>query len=552
MCRRTTIFLAIAAAVAAKRHKKHDASHDHSHSHHEELTHAAASPIKHIVYLMMENRAFDHMLGWMTRNDSRIRGLSGSEYNFVNPADPNSQKVYVTDKAAYKISDPNHSVEATAFQIFGHTPTAAEEHNPALETMGGFVANYAANWNASDGPHIMDAFAPEDVPVIASLVSNFAVFDAYHASIPGPTFVNRLFAVSGTSWGYGDNDVEQTVLGWPQRSIFEDLDAANVSWSVYFEEVPTPALLADMRSDARLSRLHFLDQFYVDAAAGNLSAFTWLDPSYFDIPGELNEATDQHPDHDVTSGERLMKKVYEALRASPLWNSTALVITYDEHGGFYDAKAPLNVGVPSPDGRVCVDCHAPFNFTRMGVRVPFIVASPWVPRGTVVHEPAPGAGDGNMFEHSSLPATLRKQFALGGNPLTAREAWASTFDFVWSGLSAPRTDCPLTLPTPPAQSPSFTAAGPGARDGSKPLTALQTELALLAAAVARKIESPGASIADAPSGVAGIASALYRYLDGAGIEATEAAVGSHMRALFRAALPAARARIAAAAATTGR
>ena len=95
---------------------------------------------------------------------------------------------------------------------------------------------------------------------------------------------------------------------------------------------PCSANCSYTRTAASLAKQVGMDQFYVDAAAGNLSSVSWLDPSYFDIPGLLQEATDEHPDHDVTAGERLLKRVYEALRASPLWNSTALVVMYDEHG----------------------------------------------------------------------------------------------------------------------------------------------------------------------------------------------------------------------------
>ena len=137
-----------------------------------------------------------------------------------------------------------------------------------------------------------------------------------------------------------------------------------------------------------------------------------------------------------------MKEVYDALRASPMWNETLLLVTYDEHGGFFDHVPPLN-NVPNPDGLNTT--NPPFNFTRIGVRVPAIVVSPWVEPGVVVHGPA--EGNGNAFCHSSIPATVRKLFAPSEPFLTKRDAWASTFDELLT-LDAPRTNCPSSMPTP--------------------------------------------------------------------------------------------------------
>lgn len=241
---------------------------------------------------------------------------------------------------------------------------------------------------------------------------------------------------------------------------------------------------------------------------------------------------DQHPDHDVADGERVMKMVYgehsatrraaqtyqdavirfcsprrisqpaDALRASPIWNESALVITYDEHGediwvvtctnsclypsttslpfiagGFYDSVPPPVTGVPNPDGLPCNDCKVPFNFTRLGVRIPFIVASPWVQKGVVVNAPAPEhqPSPTSQYELSSIPATVAKMFGVTTGPLTKRDAWAVPFDHIWteSGLTEPRTDCPLTMPVPPAGTPAFVGR---VRDGSTRVNHLQKDL----------------------------------------------------------------------------
>jgi phospholipase C len=160
---------------------------------------ATAGPIKHVVLLMFENHSFDNMLGWLTRNNSQVKGLVGNESNPLDPQNPSSPRVVVTDRGAYSDPDPDHSVPATTLQIYGTQLNADVEHNPADILMDGFVAAYAKH--GSNGSIIMDCFKPEAVPVISTLAMEFALFDEYFAGVPGPTFPNRLFGMSATSDG---------------------------------------------------------------------------------------------------------------------------------------------------------------------------------------------------------------------------------------------------------------------------------------------------------------------------------------------------------------
>jgi phospholipase C len=227
---------------------------------------------------------------------------------------------------------------------------------------------------------------------------------------------------------------------------------------------------------------------FLDVAVGDLPELTWLEPAYYTVGNSSTEhviyADDQHPDHDVSLGDQLIKDVYEALRASPAWNKTALIITYDEHGGFFDHVAPYD-GCPNPDG---INTEDGFDFTRLGIRVPTIVVSPWVKKGQVIHAPAPGSVSNNgQYEHSSFPATIvHKLFqpASAAHPpptyLNARDEWAATFESIFTLMESPRTDCPLFTP-----SPSFEVHQKAlpAKDGSLKLTDLQKELLLLASSV---------------------------------------------------------------------
>ena len=176
---------------------------------------------------------------------------------------------------------------------------------------------------------------------------------------------------------------------------------------------------------------------------GKLPNYVVIEQRYLDW--KLLPGNDDHPSHDVAHGQRLVKEVYEALRSSPQWNEILFVITYDEHGGFFDHVPTPVDGVPSPDGIVSA---APINFAfdRLGVRVPAMFISPWIEPGTVIHRPPSGPEPTSQYEHSSIPATVKKIFGLK-EFLTRRDAWAGTFEHVLT-RATPRTDCPETLPEP--------------------------------------------------------------------------------------------------------
>eukprot|EP00164_Ancoracysta_twista_P006366 GFYU01008854.1.p1 GENE.GFYU01008854.1~~GFYU01008854.1.p1 ORF type:complete len:488 (-),score=138.84 GFYU01008854.1:182-1645(-) len=421
------------------------------------------SPIKNVVVLMLENRSFDHMAGMMKEVNPKIDGCLPSDTDVPGCSNPDAtkggKKVQVDDGAVdIQPADPCHSIPCTTEQIFGDGPTTVWP-----PPMNGFIKNYQKEYK--DGSFIMKCFNQTHVPVMSTLVQEFGIFNRWHAGVPGPTEVNRMFAFAASSGGMGYNDVDRMIEGIYVPSIFETLDNAGSSWGVYFRDFPTSMVVGYNRLPKSLLRHHGLDSFFKHAKAGTLPAFSWLEPRYYEF-GPF-PAQDQHPDHDVAIGEKLIKDVYEHLVQSPQWNETLFLITYDEHGGFFDHVAPPNT--VNPDGKVST--NPPFDFTRLGVRVPTVAISPWIEKGTVI--------DG-MFEHSSLPATLREMFAPKEPFLNNRDKQSRTFTKDVVNRKTPRTDFPKVLPTPKEHRELFPHSLP-ARGAQMPLTELQTTFALIAA-----------------------------------------------------------------------
>lgn len=378
-------------------------------------------PIEHLVVLMLENRSYDHMLGYFEKGTP----LTGKEFNLVDLSDPNSEKVYVSPTSGY-VTQPNplHDVVSVEKQEYGEVG-----HIVSPAPMNGFVEVQIENsqGDAVVGKNIMQCFDPAKIPAITTLAREFVLCDHWHASVPGPTWLNRFFAHAATCDGVSRDDATHA---YDMKTIFDLLEENGHSWNVYYGDIPQCILLH--RTAEKLSHLKRFHKFYEDLTKGELAAYSFIEPRFVNF--HQWKATDQHPPHDVRYGEYLIAEVYEALRASDYWEKCLLVVTYDEHGGFYDRVPPPD-NVPNPDGKVATD--PPFDFTRLGVRVPAILVSPWVERGKV---------DSTVYEHASLPATLRVLFDLPSS-LTARDKAARTFEKNLKRRT-PRADAPLTLPVP--------------------------------------------------------------------------------------------------------
>jgi phospholipase C len=423
---------------------------------------AGVDALKHVVCLMMENRSFDHMLGFLKSADYPIEGLSGTESNL----DVNGATVAVTDDAIYfggLTPDPGHSHVDVMQQLFDGASSAT-----AGPSNTGFVKNYGAITNDAGNSHrIMKCFNQTRLPILSSLAQQFCVCDHWFSSVPGPTFPNRTFAHAATSIGR----VDMSPIGYVgiSKTIYELLDDNGISARIYYNDTTLAATFP--RLMLKMNSFFGTFQSFLDACKNNsLSTYSFIEPRYNTLSVEdlFFSASDQHPDHDVEQGEKLIQQVFAAVWSNPdVRNSTLLVIIYDEHGGLYDHVPPMQRTV-NPDGKNWAGAPGnpdpPFDFTWLGVR-PAVLVSPYVRAGSI---------DSNVYDHTSVIATTAKLFLQNAPPafLTQRDKNARTFEGNLT-LDAPRTES-IQLPT--ALQPHIVEAAPS-RLILKPLTehAIRTE-----------------------------------------------------------------------------
>jgi phospholipase C len=397
--------------------------------------------IEHIVVLMLENRSFDHMLGFLYADAGNrsplghpFEGLTGSESNPGTDNQPVSVfKIQPTDQNAYFMpgADPGEGYAATNSELFGKTTAPV----PPVATNQGFVSDFAytLGWQQKKGwsilpgtvpANIMGCFTPEMLPILSGLARGYAVCDHWYAPAPTETLPNRAFANAGTSQGHmNDNTKSFTV-----PSIFGLMSQHGVSWAIYGYD-STPLTRLNFPDTTAAPDSHFppsFTDFQTAAANGTLPAYSFLEPDW----GESGNS--QHPNYDVAKGEQLIHDTYYALRNGPAWTKTLLVVTYDEHGGCYDHVAPPQGATPPDD---CAGEYG-FDFKRFGVRVPAVLVSPLIAAGTVFRVP-PGS---TPLDHTSILKTLEVRFGLPA--LTRRDAAAPDFGDVLT-LKTPRTDDPL-------------------------------------------------------------------------------------------------------------
>jgi len=438
----------------------------------------------HMVVLMMENRSFDQVLGYLYEPDTVPRGQAFDGVAGKNLANPIPADADQATRQAVPVHwgavmdhpnpDPGEEYPHVNTQLYGtilpatnqYQPVAhmAEPFNvpdplPAQASMSGFVTDYIATLQRAKGraptyeeySSIMACFPPAMVPVLSTLARQFAVCDHWHAAVPSQTFPNRAFFHAGSSSGLVVND---PVFRWYEHNtaetIFDRIEAGRargLSWKVYYHKNEFFSYTG-LIHHARLrhyAHSHFagIHHFFHDVATGHLPSYAFVEPRILYNHNDMHPPTHAlgHTFHSsVLAGELLIHQVYDAIRRSASrqgnnFQNTLLVITFDEHGGCYDHVAPPTAVPP--------DLHRPvgqmgFRFDRLGVRVPTILVSAYIEAGTVLN---------TSLEHTSILKTLSEKWDLGH--LTERDKAAHDVREAFNRVM-PRQqhEWPVTVPRP--------------------------------------------------------------------------------------------------------
>ncbi len=402
---------------------------------------AGLDQLKHIVVLMMENRSFDHMLGSLSAVDARIDGITNQLSN-LDTTGAQIKPQPLADFQGQLNPDPDHHFPAVDLQIFDGDDSAGR-----AATMRGFIKSYFnQRRDVKHSQMIMYYFPQDKLPVLTKLALEFAIFNRWFASIPGPTICNRAFAHYGTSFGRVDMNPFDVIE--PFKSIYSRLINAKHTAKVYYYDTTSSTMEVVNLLQNQPQLFGTYKQFKSDCDKGLLPEYSFIEPNYNDHDTDSGEevANDQHPDHDVQAGEFLIAEVYMHIRGNKkLWPNTALLVLYDEHGGIYDHVVPP----ACPPDKFSAQASSTgtgmeFKFDRLGVRVPAILISPWIPPNTVVDR---------VFDHASIPATVNK-FFIGDDPQRSpRELNADVFIEPNVGtvdakrnllsLATMRDDCPV-------------------------------------------------------------------------------------------------------------
>ncbi len=437
------------------------------------------SKFDHLVVLMLENRSFDNLLGYLYENDKPqqfigrgnpvFRGVAGQPDLWNPDASNPPQKVYVGKAPCATPADmcnpspdPGEGYKHVNNQIYGEYEVPLDIsrlRDPAR--MNGFVRDFIdaiktqERWDGVEPTYdhyrvIMNCFTPEAVPVMSGLAKAFAVSDEWFCSVPSQTFCNRSFFHSGQSHG---NLTNSNYVKWQLNdhvTIFDRLTAKlgpSSAWRIYWDSqdrITFTRIIHRTLEDARYDgNFRELAHFGEDCGKGDLPAYTFIQPRLIFNHNDMHPPIFLNPfvDSSVLAGELLLHEVYEAVRTGPRWQRTLLVIIFDEHGGCYDHWPPP-LGATPPVANPNYDLEEGFRFDRFGLRVPAVFVSPYVGPGTVIR-----ASGAVPFDHTSMIKTICQRWEL--ESLTDRDRAAPDFGDVLSlPLNRPRTEPPAFQPRP--------------------------------------------------------------------------------------------------------
>jgi phospholipase C len=409
--------------------------------------------IEHVFVIMLENRSFDHLLGFsgiegrdQFSNPTKLDGLTGKETN----TSAKGEVVAASAPAEFLLDHgPGHEFKDVEEQMCGKggtysSPTPPPGHYDPRINNSGYLSNYSI-YERKNPQRIMKCFSSAQLPVLTTLAKEFVVCDRWFSSMPGPTWPNRFFVHAASSGGLDDSPSfsreAKSILSdgfkFDNGTIFDLLDNGKLDWMIYSDDdFPQVLSISGMRANFA-HHFRALKQFKQDVSDPSFSkSYVFIEPDYHAFTGKFRGGNSQHPADDITSGERLLKSVYESIRNSPLWEKSLLVITYDEHGGFYDHVVPPTTVHPGDSVTEPKNNHNDFGFRQLGLRVPTVIVSPLVAKGTIDH---------TIYDHTSILATVEKMFNLGN--MTKRDGSANDMRHLFK-LGSLREDAPVTLPEP--------------------------------------------------------------------------------------------------------
>jgi phospholipase C len=372
------------------------------------------APFDTIVVLMMENRSFDHALGWLPGANGVQQGLRYADVDGVVhatwPLAPEWQ--------GCQFSDPDHSWQGSATQFAGGRCDGFLKTAPKGDR---FPIGY---------------YTRKDLPILGALATGYTTFDNYFCSMQGPTWENRLYQLSGTTQvdmadGFPASDAERQCT--ISTTIFDRVAAAGLRAAYYYHGEPMTGIFRSRKYD-RISYL--IDQFWEDARKGTLANVVFVDPNYTDAAEDNGTSNDYHPKGSVLVAEQFVAKVHDALKESPQWNRMVFVLNFDEHGGFFDHVPP-----PACQDDTVQEGPGPFpDLKRLGFRVPAIAMGPFAAQK--VEKAGP-------YEHCSVLRMIEWRYGL--EPMRLRDRTAKNLA---DALDFHSRREPITLPAFRAPDPT--------------------------------------------------------------------------------------------------
>ena len=430
--------------------------------------------IKRLFVVMMENRSFDNLLGWSDLSGTTPDGASTSADTlmgkpvFTNRSvDPYTNQTIshpIAGIAPYRLCfDPGHEFADVLLQLC-HDKLGGIDIDCTSDTVslpGGEYPPMVSDPNdlgyaeclqrhGVDVDKAFTCFKPDQLPVIHFLARQFAVCDRWFSSMPGPTLPNRFFALAGQSWGIDHSPDSLQVVSasffnnkfGDGQSLFSSLSPNE--WLVVYGDTPVSWSIKGTAN--HIDRFMHQSDFFTSMEIGGIDEdvrFVFIEPHYSPLDGFAGGES-MHPKGDVRNGEAFIRDVYESFRQSRYWQDSALLITFDEHGGFFDHVIPDDTNAFPPLAPTGAGQKHGFRFDRYGVRVPAIIVSPYVRAGTIDH---------TVYDHLSIAKTLQEIARPDGGPgllNSARFETAASFSKVFT-LAQARTmdsipDCPAAVP----------------------------------------------------------------------------------------------------------